>query len=544
MARKKKVDKPFDGGLNVREFVSSLSSIEDVYNISPDETLAILKHSFEKAYKILVNENAKNAEDMRVEATIDIDKGLVTMVEIKDVCEEENLEDDFLQLSVEEARKIDPNINAGEQLRIPVDFTKLGDKFPFKVMPLFLQRMKEESRSSIRKCFSDKIGTNIIGTVENVEENRVTVNFDKANGVMFGRDLIKDESLRIGDRIKCYLRGVDEKRKDAILMISRSDKNFLRNLFFEHVQEVSDGIITIHGISRIAGERSKISVSSSDSNIDPTGSCIGPDGSRINSIRDEVNKERIDIVKYNDNFILYVAEALRPAEVVGVNLNIDPNDENKILVIVKNDGKRIAIGKSGVNVRLASQLIGKTIDIKELDEAMRENIKYTSIDDVKREQALNILDEREQSENSHMDDYSPEVEEEVEEKFGSLTEEDEEPEVKVETPEKKPTLDEQEHIEIKSTKPRVSLAELEQQIEQEKKQGKAQPQAKSKSSKKDSDSSSSQEEAPKAQTPVINPKPSMPIYTEEELMEIEAEEDEDEDDFEYEDYEEYDEGEY
>ncbi|HBD06148.1 MAG TPA: transcription termination factor NusA [Firmicutes bacterium] len=544
MARKKKVDKPFDGGLNVKEFVSSLSSIEDVYNIAPDETLAILKHSFEKAYKLLVNENAKNAEDMRVEANIDIDKGLMSMVEIKDVCEEENLEDDFLQLSVEEARQIDPNINAGEQLRIPVDFTKLGDKFPLKVMPLFLQRMKEESRSSIRKCFSDKIGTNIIGTVENVEENRVTVNFDKANGVMFGRDLIKDESLRIGDRIKCYLRGVDEKRKDAILLISRSDKNFLKNLFYEHVQEVSDGIITIHGISRIAGERAKISVSSSDSNIDPTGSCIGPDGSRINSIRDEVNKERIDIVKYNDNFILYVAEALRPAEVVGVNLNIDPNDENKILVIVKNDGKRVAIGKSGVNVRLASQLIGKTIDIKELDEAMGENIKYTSIDDVKREQALNILDEKEQSENTHEDDYSPEVEEEVEEKFGSLPEEDEEPEVKVETPEKKPTVDEQEHIEIKSTKPRVSLVELEQQIEQEKKQGKPQPQAKSKPSKKDSENSSNQEEALKAPTPISKPKPSMPIYTEEELMEIEEEENEDEDDFEYEDYEEYDEGEY
>lgn len=536
MAKKKKIDKPFDGKVDLKGLLKALSEIEDFHNITPQETLSILETTFAKAYKTTVNENAKNAEDMRIETKIDIKGGSVDMYELKDVVKEEDLEDDFMQISVEDAKEIDKDAQEGSILRIPVDFLKLGEKYTRKVIQLFLQKIKEEAHAASRSHFSSLIGTNIIGTIENVESNRVTVAFDndKVTGVMYGRDILPNEELHNGDRIKCYLKGIDEKRRDLTLLISRTDRNFLTNLFREHIHEVSEGIINIHSVSRVAGERAKISVSSNDENVDPTGSCIGPDGSRIDSIRRDCNKERIDIVRYCDDINLYIAEALRPAEVIGVNTSIDPDDPSKVLAVVKNDGKRVAIGKNGINVRLASQLVGKTIDIKELDEAMRENIKYTSIEDIKRELALDELAVR--AKTIELEEYNPEVEEEIEEKFAKLSGYEEAKEEVAVNEDVTNKEENNEFVEIKDNKHNVSLFELEQQIENEKKQNKGTQGVKSKVPAK-----KLEEEKEEEEVKVVTPTPkSMPIYTEEELQAMDEEDEEGEYDDEY-DYEEYDE---
>ncbi len=562
MARKAKKSAVFDGTINSdKDVLIALSELEDNNSTSPEESLALLEQCCAKAYKIIVNsDNPKNAEDMRVEAKIDIKNNIVKMYELKDVVEEDDLEDDFLQISVEDAKLIDPNAEKGTILYIPCDFKVLGEdkKFLSKVRSLYLQKSKEQANIAKKNRYSSLIGSNIVGTVENIEygKRRITIAFDndKVNGVIYGRDIVDTETIYNRQRLKCYLKGIDDKKKDLTLILSRSDKNFIRNLFKEHIQEVSEGIITIESVSRVAGIRSKVAVYSKDPNIDAKGSCIGPDGTRVMSIKTEVNDERIDVVQYTDNLVLFIANALSPADVIGVCLN--PNgDETKAIAIVKNDGKKSAIGRKGINVKLASQLVGKNIDIKELDEAMKENIKYTSIEDVKREIILDRLDNKEKD-IIFAEEYNPEIEEEVEEHFKDLNDvssneeqiEEHNSEV-VGNVSNEHNVDKNDlsslnndnndevHIQIRSSGPRVSLRELEAQIDNEKKQNKGnsnqQTTAKAKPSSK-------KKEKPEAESVVKAPQ-IMPIYTEEELKAMDEEEEEYEDTYSYDEYdEEYD----
>lgn len=531
MARRKKSEKPFDGGIDVKSAVEALSAIEDEYNISPDDTLNILKQSFEKAYKSLVNDNAKNIEDMRVEASINIDDGYLTMCEIKDVVKE--VEDDFTEIELEEARELNPDVEAGQEIRIPIDLTKLDRHFTHKVINTFSQRMREESKAAIKATFASLVGTIITGEVENVDKNTVSVSFGKASGSLFPRDLLRDERFKIGQSIRVYLKMVDEKKKNGILVISRSDENFLRCLFSEHIREVAEGIIEIKGVAREAGVRSKVSVISNNPDIDGAGSCIGPDGSRINSIRDELNKERIDIVNYNENIHLYISEALKPATVIGVAIN---EEERKALAVVKNDESKIAIGKAGINVRLASRLVDYSIDIKELDEAMALNLKYQSLDEIRRELALSKLDATEIEAERTSLEY-PTAYEDIDEEF-----EDGEKEAvqSVEEPTEN-RIDMVEHVEIKPQAPKVSLAELEAQIENEKKNKTAPQPAYSpyKAPRRKVEEEKVEEEVkPNPISPAV---PIMPIYTEDELAELEAEEADDTEGYDEFDYDEYDE---
>lgn len=538
MARKKKTDKPFDGGIDVKRAVDALTEIEDEYSISPDETLDILKQSFEKAYKIIVNDNAKNAEDMRVEADLDIEDGYLTMAEIKDVVAE--VQDDFLEIELEDALEINAEAKVGEQVRIPVDLTQLDKNFIHKVINFFMQKMKEEAKLAIKNSYSSKVGHIITGEVENVEYNTVSINFGKASGVLFKRDMLKDERFKIGQKVKVFLKMVDERKKNGILVITRSDENFLRCLFAENIQEVADGIISIKGVAREAGVRSKVAVDTTNPDIDPAGSCIGPDGSRINSLRDEINKERIDIVRYSSVLPIYVFEALRPATVIGVAID---EENHRITAVVKNNESKVAIGKGGINVRLASRLVGYSIDIKELDEAMNQKLVYQSLDDIRHALALSKLDEAELAleKPEIVDEYDEEEDIVISQPMAAEAETtvvpaalpDAAPVAEAPAPVRK-TVEAVEHIEIKA-KPKVSLADLEAQIESEKKKRGTAPARKK---RKYGQEEEVEEEAPKkAPTPSV---PTMPIYSEEELRQIEAEEAEEGHHYDYDDYDDYD----
>ena len=360
---------------------------------------------------------------------------------------------------------------------------------------------------------------------------------------------IPGEKFLPGDTVKVYLNGVNTgegKDKSTQLSITRTSDKFLEKLFELEIPDIADGTVKIKAIAREPGSRAKVAVYSDSKDVDPTGACIGNDGKRIKDICTQLYNEKIDVIKYIDNIYLYIAEALKPATVVGVLLN---DETKKAIAVVRNEESKIAIGKKGVNVRLASRLVGYSIDIKEQDVAMRDQIHYINIDDIKRKAALALLDEAEEEQGLILDESVNETES-YEEPVTEVVEE--ETKVEVETPvveetkvEEAPVEEEtkveeeveeepEQLVEIQS-KAKVSLAELERQIEEDKK--KQAPVSHKKHYKKDK----VEEDEDKVEARPVAPVNAMPIYTEEELKEIEEEEEED---YDSDDYDEFDDDSY
>lgn len=551
MRKKKEVNKPFDGGFDVKAMVEALSTIEDERSISQEETLEILRQSFEKGYKDFVDPN--NADDLLAEATLDLKGGKIHFFDIKNVVED--VQDDLVEIELDEAREIDPNIQIGDQLKTEVDITTLGDPSLLirKVANTFKQKMIEANKKALLEKFNSQIGHLISGEVEKVEKGYTVLNFGKTTAVLSAKNLIPGETFKLGENVKVYLESVGEKSKNPQLMITRANNEFLVKLFEEEVHDVYDGTVIIKKVSREPGTRAKVAVYSNNPNVDPTGACIGPDGNRIRNICAQLSGEKIDVIKYIENPALFIVEALKPASVIGIRL---PNDgSNTATAVVKNQESKVAIGKKGVNVRLASRLVGLSIDVKELDEAMSSKISYRTIEDIKREEALKRLSSAEASdddiviepveEHKPVVDFIPvetpvdETSTQVEETVAPETETKENESVKETVAAETEPVKEQPvepKIAIKS-KAKISLAELEAQIENEKKKGKEAP--RKKFNKKNDKSEEGQVVSTKKIEPAV---PTMPIYTEEELRALDEEEDEDVDS--YDEYDDYDDDDY
>lgn len=535
MRKKKEVNKPFDGGFDVKAMVEALSTIEDERSISQEETLEILRQSFEKGYKDFVDPN--NADDLLAEATLDLKGGKIHFFDIKNVVED--VQDDLVEIELDEAREIDPNIQIGDQLKTEVDITTLGDPSLLirKVANTFKQKMIEANKKALLEKFNSQIGHLISGEVEKVEKGYTVLNFGKTTAVLSAKNSIPGETFKLGENVKVYLESVGEKSKNPQLMITRANNEFLVKLFEEEVHDVYDGTVIIKKVSREPGTRAKVAVYSNNPNVDPTGACIGPDGNRIRNICAQLSGEKIDVIKYIENPALFIVEALKPASVIGIRL---PNDgSNTATAVVKNQESKVAIGKKGVNVRLASRLVGLSIDVKELDEAMSSKISYRTIEDIKREEALKRLSSAEASDDdiviepveehkpvvdfipveTPVDETSTQVEETVAAETEPVKEQPVEPKIAI------------------KSKAKISLAELEAQIENEKKKGKEAP--RKKFNKKNDKSEEGQVVSTKKIEPAV---PTMPIYTEEELRALDEEEDEDVDS--YDEYDDYDDDDY
>ena len=406
--------------------------------------------------------------------------------------------------------------------------------------------MIEANKKALLEKFNSQIGHLISGEVEKVEKGYTVLNFGKTTAVLSAKNSIPGETFKLGENVKVYLESVGEKSKNPQLMITRANNEFLVKLFEEEVHDVYDGTVIIKKVSREPGTRAKVAVYSNNPNVDPTGACIGPDGNRIRNICAQLSGEKIDVIKYIENPALFIVEALKPASVIGIRL---PNDgSNTATAVVKNQESKVAIGKKGVNVRLASRLVGLSIDVKELDEAMSSKISYRTIEDIKREEALKRLSSAEASdddiviepveEHKPVVDFIPvetpvdETSTQVEETVAPETETKENESVKETVAAETEPVKEQPvepKIAIKS-KAKISLAELEAQIENEKKKGKEAP--RKKFNKKNDKSEEGQVVSTKKIEPAV---PTMPIYTEEELRALDEEYDDYDDDDYYED---------
>ena len=554
--------------INAVDFLAALEEIEASKGISKETILQFLEESLIKAYR-----KQLGGDDANVRASIDPEKGTIELCQVKDVVKE--VEDDFLQISVEDANALDSKkkYKAGDEFIIEAPIDELRKATAMSVKSMLKQKFAEAEKSILYETFKDKIGTIITGKVEKVDERGISVNIVKTSVYLPKKELIGDERFIVGETIKIYVDDVASGTKGAHIVVSRSKEGFLKCLCAEEIHEIYDGTIEIKGIAREAGERSKIAVYSPDPKIDPAGACIGPNGSRIQKIVSQLgnggtNKEKIDIIGYSDNAALYIMEALKPAHALGIVVN---EEEKTATVIVKDDALSLAIGRRGVNVRLAVKLTGFNIDVKTETQAVEEGLEYTSfeeiqaVEDAKREQAQIRIAQEEQAapisvlpglpegyvapqdrvyeeEAVNDDEDLTEALEAEAEKKEEKAEEVKVKEVKVEeTPvveEVKPAKEEKVEEVKREVKTTTSIEDLEKSLADESAR-KASKQGK-KSFKKNNKKAEEEEE--ETEKPVIATGERMSIYTEEELRQMEEEDKEAEEEYDDEevDYDEYD----
>ena len=369
--------------INATDFLAALEEIEASKGISKETILQFLEESLIKAYR-----KQLGGDDADVRAKIDVEKGTIELCQVKEVVKE--VEDDFLQISVEDANALDNSkkYKAGDEFVIDAPIDELRKATAMSVKSMLKQKFAEAEKSILYETFKDKIGTIITGKVEKVDERGISVNIVKTSVYLPKKELIGDERFIVGETIKIYVDGVESGTKGARISVTRSKEGFLRCLCAEEIHEIYDGTIQIKGIAREAGERSKIAVYSPDPKIDPAGACIGPNGSRIQKIVSQLgnggtNKEKIDIIGYSDNAALFIMEALKPAHALGIVLN---EEEKTATVVVKDDSLSLAIGRRGVNVRLAVKLTGFNIDVKTEAQALEEGLEYVSFEEIQAEE--------------------------------------------------------------------------------------------------------------------------------------------------------------
>ena len=369
--------------IDTKALIQAIDLIEQEKGISKESIIIALKEALEKAYR----KQLGSIDDALVRADIDLKKGVIKLFQLKTVVE--NIEDDFLEISLEEIKALGLSLLVGDTYQIeasPEDFQKSA---AMTVKAILRQKIAEAEKSALYEIYKDKIGEMIVGQVEKIDERSAIVNIGRTSVYLASSKRIPGETFKVGDRIKLYVVDVESTTKGAQIAVSRIHEGFLRRLFEEELPEIYDGTVIIKEIAREAGLRSKVSVYSLDPNVDAAGACIGQNGSRIQKIVAQLgnakDKEKIDIIAYTENKPLYLVESLKPAQVNGIIL--DENNK-KATMIIADENLGTAIGRRGVNPRLATKLTGYTIEIKDLTSTTAEGLSFTTVDSLRTQEDL------------------------------------------------------------------------------------------------------------------------------------------------------------
>ncbi len=340
--------------------------------ISREVLVVTLKEAIESAARKKLGPRAD------VEVHYDDKTGEVDVFQFKEVVE--NVQDPDIELTYEEGLGYDAECEIGDSLGIKVDTSSFGRIAAQSAKQVIIQKMKEAEKSAVYENFIHKKGEIINGIVQRVDRGNIIVNLGQAEAVLTSREQIPREMYRRGDRIRAYVLDVLEDARGSQILLSRTHPEFLVKLFATEVPEIAESIVTIRGAAREAGVRSKIAVSSTDSDVDPVGACVGMKGNRVQSIVQELRGEKIDIVQWNPDVAKFVCNALAPAEVARVIID---EDNKNMEIIVVDDYLSIAIGKNGQNVRLACRLTGWHLEVMSEDEYSRSLKKgYDSLMDI------------------------------------------------------------------------------------------------------------------------------------------------------------------
>src|SRR5688572_4390520 len=294
--------------------------------------------------------------------------GAIQIYLIKRVVEE--VTDPVNELTLSQARRIDPQVEIGGEIRIPKDTDALGRISAQTAKQVILQKVREAERETIFSEFSGRVGELINCTVKRVEGPDLVVDLGKTEARLPKKEQSRLESFSVGDRVRCIIKSVDKTGKNAGVLVSRAAPELVMRLFEQEVPEIYDSTVVIKSCAREAGERTKIAVMSRDRDVDSVGACVGMKGMRVQSIIRELRGEKIDIIEYSDDAVSFATHALSPAKISRVAI-VSTADKH-MEVIVDDSQLSLAIGKKGQNVRLAAKLLGWRIDIKSEEEKRQE----------------------------------------------------------------------------------------------------------------------------------------------------------------------------
>ena len=337
-----------------KELILALEELEKEKGIKKEELLESIKSALITAYK-------RNFDALEnVDVKMDEQTGATHVFAIKEVMERAN--DDALEISLEEARKINKDLNLGDTVEVeivPRDFGRIAAQTAKQVI---IQKLRETERNLVFNEYNERKGEIVTGLVQKADKHIVVLDLGKLEGIMLTKDQIPTETYSVNDKIKGYVVDVERGEKGIPqAIVSRTHPDFVRKLLEFEIPEIYEGLIEIKSVSRDPGLRSKVAVYSSNENIDPVGSCVGQKGIRIQNVINELHGEKIDVIEWNPDPSIYISSALLPAKIMAVDI-----DEEKRFaqVIVPDDQLSLAIGKAGQNARLAAKLTEWKIDIK------------------------------------------------------------------------------------------------------------------------------------------------------------------------------------
>ena len=341
----------------IKEFLTALDSIIKEKGIDKSIVIEAMEQAMVAAFK-------KKTGNPNGKCTVNPETGEIRLCSFKTVVEEVN--DDRIEISLEDARKIVPDINVGETIEKDEELTDFGRVAAGTAKQVVVQRIKEAEKNNITEEFKDKQDELLVGILSREDANNYYVDLGRTHGILPKDEIIPGEKLEMGSSVKVYVSKLDIGTKGVFILLSRKHYGFLKRLLELEIPELSDGSVILYSVAREAGSRSKIAVYSEFSNIDPLGAIIGEKGSRINRVLKQINGEKIDIILYDKDPATFIANALSPAK--DIEVRILDEKKKEALAIVNNDNFSLAIGKKGQNVKLASRLTHYKIDVKKAED--------------------------------------------------------------------------------------------------------------------------------------------------------------------------------
>jgi transcription termination/antitermination protein NusA len=365
--------------LDIKTFKSALEQLEEERKIPKEKILDAIEQAMAAAYK---KDYGKKGQIVR--AKFDLETGQTDFYQVKIVVDEsiaimdgEKTDGEYSikdegdervhfnsehHILLEDAKKIKKGVELNDEVIFPLevrdDFGRIAAQTAKQVI---IQKIREAERTSIIDEYGTKEGEIISGVVQKIERGNMYIDFNRATGVLPAEEQIPGEFFQRGQRVRAYLYSVEDSPRGINLRLSRTHPKFIEKLFAMEAPEIQNGIVEIKSVVREPGARSKIAVHSNDEHIDAVGSCVGQKGTRVNTITQELGGEKIDIIPWDEDPKVFVANAISPAKVISIDID---EKEHKAIIEVANDQLSLAIGKGGQNVRLAAKLTGWRIDIK------------------------------------------------------------------------------------------------------------------------------------------------------------------------------------
>ena len=348
------------------ELYNTIDALSKEKGIDPQ----IVVTAVEDAIVVATRKYYKTQENLRAE--LDKNTGKIRAYAVKTVVETpEQVEDPVQQMSLEEARKLNPEIEVGGELHFPKETEGILGRIAAQLAKqVIFQKVREAERDTVYNDYIGRVGEIVNATVKRIEGPDVILDLGKAEAKMGRKEQSRLESFAIGERVRVVIARVDRASKGPAVIVSRAAPELVQTLFQSEVPEIYDGTVVIRAIAREAGERTKIAVMSKDKDVDAVGACVGMKGMRVQSIIRELRGEKIDIIEYHEDPVTFAEKALQPAKVSRVTV-LDSQDKH-LEVVVDDSQLSLAIGKKGQNVRLAAKLLGWKIDIKSEEEKRQE----------------------------------------------------------------------------------------------------------------------------------------------------------------------------